>query len=70
MIDLSEYSGSRLKKNISVIELQGDTLLLRKTGPSGTKTVADTPRKLIQIFRVGPEFELKNFSNLIGIGSS
>ena len=26
MIDLSEYSGSRLKKNLNVIELRGDAL--------------------------------------------
>jgi hypothetical protein len=65
MIDLSEYSGSRLKKNISVIELRGDDLVLRKTGPQGSKLIADTPRKVIQIFRSGPEFELKSLSVLI-----
>ncbi|MGE3066875.1 MAG: ATP-binding protein [Hyphomicrobiaceae bacterium] len=65
MIDLSEYSGSRLKKDISVIELQGDTLVLRKTGEQGSKVVADTPRKLVQIFRTGPELQLQTFSNLL-----
>jgi hypothetical protein len=36
MIDLSEYSGYRLKKDMNVIELQGDVLVLRKTGEQGT----------------------------------
>jgi hypothetical protein len=65
MIDLSEYSGSRLKKDISVIELQGDTLVLRKTGEQGIKVVADAPRKLVQIFRTGPELQLEVFSPLL-----
>lgn len=65
MVDLSEYSGSRLKKNVSVIELKGDALSLRKTGPRGSVTIADTPRKLVQIFRTGPEFSLDKLSNLV-----
>jgi hypothetical protein len=65
MIDLSEYSGSRLKKNISVIELKGDNLVLRRTDPQGNKLIADTPRKVIQIFRSGPEFELGSLSSLV-----
>lgn len=64
MIDLSEYSGSKLKKDISVIELQGDALVLRKTGQQGEVTIADTPRKLVQIFRTGPQFDLGLLSPL------
>ena len=65
MIDLSEYSGSRLRQDLSVIDLQGDVLVLRKTGPRPTKTEADTSRKLVQIFRTGPEFKLKLFTALL-----
>jgi hypothetical protein len=58
MIDLSEYSGSRLKKNLNVIELRGDALVLRTTGKDGRTIVADTPRRVVQIFRAGPLFSL------------
>jgi hypothetical protein len=59
MIDLSEYSGSRLKKNLNVIELRGDALVLRTTGKDARTVVADTPRRVVQIFRVGPLFDLE-----------
>lgn len=65
MIDLSEYSGSRLKKNITVIDLQGAHLVLRRTGSNATKTVADTPRKVVQVLRTGPEFELTGLTPFV-----
>ncbi len=65
MIDLSEYSGYRLKQDINVIELQGDTLVLRKTGEQGTTVVGNTPRRLVQIFRTGPELRLDSFTSLL-----
>jgi hypothetical protein len=62
MIDLSEYSGSRLKKNLNVIELRGDALVLRTTGKEGRTIVADTPRRVVQIFRAGPLFSLNRLA--------
>jgi hypothetical protein len=64
LIDLSEYSGSRLRKNMTVIDLRGDNLVLRRTGLNGSVTVADTPRKLVQILRTGPQFDLAAFERL------
>ncbi len=65
LIDLSEYSSYRFKKDINVLELQGDDLVLRKTGEQGPSVVGDTPRKLVQIFRTGPLLELGGFTVLI-----
>ncbi len=65
MIDLSEYSGYRLKKDINLIELQGDVLVLRKTGEQGATVIGNTPRKLVQIFRRGPEFQLDVLTPLV-----
>lgn len=65
MVDLSEYSASRLKKDLSVIELKGDILVLRKTGKEGKRVDADTARKVVQVFRTGPEFSLGNFDDLL-----
>ncbi|UEM12467.1 hypothetical protein J4G43_050170 [Bradyrhizobium barranii subsp. barranii] len=65
MVDLSEYSGSRLKKDLTVIELKGDILVLRKTGKQGKSVDADTARKVVQIFRTGPELNLATFADLV-----
>jgi Cdc6-like AAA superfamily ATPase len=65
MIDLSEYSGYRLKKDINVIELQGDVLVLRRTGEQSAPVVGNTPRKLVQIFRTGPLFRLEALTRLV-----
>ncbi|MBR0969609.1 ATP-binding protein [Bradyrhizobium japonicum] len=65
MVDLSEYSASRLKKDLSVIELKGDILVLRKTGKEGKRVDADTARKVVQVFRTGPEFSLGDFDDLL-----
>lgn len=64
MIDLSEYSGSRLKKNLTVVELKGDILVLRKTGKKSKNVEADTARKVIQILRIGPQFQLSAFADI------
>lgn len=65
LIDLSEYSSYRFKKDINVLELQADDLVLRKTGEKGVLVVGDTPRKLIQIFRTGPLLDLSQFTPLV-----
>jgi hypothetical protein len=64
MLDLSEYSGSRLKKDLTVVELKGDILVLRKTGKNGKQIDADTARKVVQVFRTGPELPLSTFNGL------
>lgn len=66
MIDLSEYSSARLMKNINVIELQHDVLVLHKTGEQGATVVGDTPRKLVQIFRTGPLLPLAGLTPFLG----
>lgn len=65
MVDLSEYSGSRLKKDLTVIELKGDILVLRKTGRDAKQIDADTARKVVQVFRTGPELPLSTFDGLV-----
>jgi hypothetical protein len=64
MIDLSEFSGSRLKKNLNVIELRGNALVLRTTGKDGKTIVANTPRRVVQILRNGPLFSLSMLSKI------
>lgn len=65
MIDLSEFSGSRLKKHMTVIELLGENIVLRKTGERGEVLVADTGNKVLKLFRSGPLFSLDRLSRFI-----
>lgn len=58
MLDLSQFSGERLKKHIKVLDFQGRHLVLKKTGRSTPPRLGDTPRKLLTLLRSGPVFEL------------
>jgi len=65
LIDLSEYSGSRLKKHLNVLELSGDALAVRRTGKQSSAFIADTARKVVQVFRSSPSLPLARFSDLV-----
>ncbi len=58
LLDLSQYSGDRLRKNIHVLDFDGGHLVQKETGHSGSDRIGDTARKLLQILRRGPEFPL------------
>ena len=58
MLDLSQYSGRRLKRNLSVLDFEQDFLVLKKTRSGTPAKPGDTPRRLITILRGGPQFEL------------
>jgi len=60
LLDLSQYSGDRLRKNIHVLDFDGGHLVQKETGRSGSERVGDTARRLLQILRRGPEFPLSH----------
>jgi hypothetical protein len=66
MLDLSQYSGERLKKYLRVLDFAHGHMVLKETGTDRTPRVADTPRRLISILRSAPEFGLATFSELRG----
>jgi hypothetical protein len=58
MLDLSQYSGSRLKQNLWVLDFEGGHLLLRRTRTKQLPSRGDTARRLITILRRGPAYPL------------
>ncbi len=68
MLDLSQFSGSRLKQGIRVLDFAGGRIVSRKTkGASvgGSDKSGDTPLKVIAILRAAPSFPLANLADLV-----
>ncbi|MFI2557918.1 hypothetical protein [Nocardia farcinica] len=70
MLDLSQFSGSRLKQGIRVLDFQNGNIISRKTRGSyrgkndSEPKVGDTPRKAIAILRAAPAFGLERVADL------
>jgi hypothetical protein len=70
MLDLSQFSGSRLKQGIRVLDFQNGNIISRTTrGASrgkneGAPKIGDTALKAIAILRTAPTFSLENLSRL------
>lgn len=62
MLDLSQFSGQRLKKYIYVLDFEGSHLVARQTSRPGTRRRGDTARQLIAILRRSPALDLKKLS--------
>jgi AAA ATPase domain len=62
MLDLSQYSGQRLKRFIRVLDLVQGQLAMRDTGRKDSTRVGNTPHALLSILRRGPLFELDAFA--------
>jgi hypothetical protein len=60
MLDLSQFSGSRFRRNLRVLDFTKTFLILKDTGGSSTSRLGDTPKRLLSILRRGPLFELSH----------
>ena len=65
LLDLSQYSGARLKRNLRVLDFVKDNLVLKKTIGQDAPRIGDTPRKLVELLRLGPTFELSLLANIV-----
>jgi hypothetical protein len=66
LLDLSQYSGARLKRNLRVLDFVRDHLVLKTTREGeDISRVGDTPRKLVELLRRGPAFELSLLSEIV-----
>jgi hypothetical protein len=70
LLDLSQYSGERLRKNIHVLDFDGGKLIQKQTGTRGTERAGDTARKMLQILRRGPVLPLDLLARLRVTGST
>lgn len=64
MLDLSQFSGSRLKQRINVLDFEDGHFVSRQTRIANVKEVGGTARQLIGILRKAPQFSLERLSSL------
>lgn len=58
MLDLSQFSGERLKKNLRVLDFVGGHIVVKETGTTRPVRIGDKPKKLQGLLRRGPLFAL------------
>jgi hypothetical protein len=77
MLDLSQFSGLRLKQGIRVLDLLRGRIVSRQTRERQTSErrnaspalrIGDTPLKAIAIMRAAPTFPLERFKDLASVG--
>ncbi|HVA11890.1 MAG TPA: ATP-binding protein [Stellaceae bacterium] len=66
MLDLSQFSGTRLKYGLKAIDFEKNSLVLKSTGSTTAPRIGDSPKKLLGILRRGPIFELSTLTPLLG----
>ena len=64
MLDLSQFSGSRLKKGVEVLDLVEGSMISKRTGKAGSARKGGTPRQLNGILRTAPQLTLETFADL------
>ena len=64
MLDLSQFSGERLKLRLKVLDFQKGHIVFRETGTTTEPKIGDTSKRLSGILRRGPLFELKSLSDI------
>jgi Cdc6-like AAA superfamily ATPase len=63
LLDLSQYSGHRLKQRLYVLDFERGHLVLKRTRSTEKVRIGDTALKLVALLRRSPTFELKSLSN-------
>jgi hypothetical protein len=59
MLDLSQFSGQRLKKKLKVIDFSEGHLVLKETGTTVPAKIGSTPKQRLGLLRRGPMFHLE-----------
>ena len=63
MLDLSQYSGARLKQKVRVLDFSDGHFVSRETRSSQAPKVASTPRELIALLRGAPTLGLERLQS-------
>jgi len=63
MLDLSQFSGQRLKKKLKVIDFAAGHLVLKETGTTVPAKVGSTSKQRLGLLRRGPLFHLDTLPN-------
>jgi hypothetical protein len=67
VLDLSQYSGQRLKKKLRVLDFNQGRIVLKETGVGAATRVAETANQRLAILRRGPAFALSALTTLINV---
>lgn len=62
LLDLSQYSGSRLQQGIHVLDFERGHMVLKRTRSSEIARIGDTVLKLVALLRRAPIFELSSLT--------
>jgi hypothetical protein len=65
LLDLSQYSGFRLKQKLTVLDFERGHMCLKRTGGSDPVKVGDTALRLVAILRKAPVFGLNQLSAIL-----
>jgi hypothetical protein len=65
MLDLSQFSGSRLKQRLRVLDLVKGNLVSKRTRSKEKERIGDTSRRLQGILRRGPRLPLTKFGSIL-----
>jgi hypothetical protein len=65
LLDLSEYTGARLRQKLWVLDFEAGHLCLKRTRSGEPARIGDTARRLVAILRNGPIFDLNSLSPLL-----
>ena len=63
MIDLSQFSGQRLKKNLRALDFKEGHLVMKETGTTVPARTGATPKQRLAILRRAPVFSLSEVSS-------
>jgi len=69
LLDLSQYSGSRLKQGIHVLDFERGHMVLKRTRSSEPARVGDTVLKLVSLLRRAPTFELSKLKSDVALSA-
>lgn len=70
LLDLSQYSGSRLKQGIHVLDFERGHMVLKRTRSSEPARIGDTVLKLVSLLRRAPTFELSSLASNAQLSSN
>jgi hypothetical protein len=65
LLDLSQYSGSRLKQRLRVLDFEHGHMVLKRTRSSEPSKAGDTVLRLVALLRQGPLFPLTDISDYV-----
>jgi hypothetical protein len=70
-LDLSQFSGQRLKRRLKVLDFISGHIVLKETGTTKAVRAGDTPKQRLGILRRGPLLELKGLQTIVeGVGGA